>query len=61
MNDDKFTWKKDDLKIEHPTGSGIFIPISEYVSLVRAEKARKNEEETYGGNTAGDGPENQAD
>lgn len=57
MNNDKFTWKKDDLKIEHPTWSGKFIPISEYVSLMRAEKARKNGEEAFGGSTAGDAPE----
>lgn len=38
---DRFTWEEDDLEIEHPTGSGIFIPLREFNRLMDEKKARE--------------------
>ena len=37
----RFTWKEDDLKIEDPVGSGLFIPLREFNRRIAAEQARE--------------------
>ena len=54
MTDDRFLWTEDDLTIEHPIGSGQFIPLREFNKLVAAErekeKAAKDADEAAGKN-----------
>ncbi len=51
MAGDKFTWEENDLKIEHPTGSGIFIPMREFNRLIAEERARKKAAQAADGKT----------
>lgn len=44
MADDRFLWKEDDLTIEHPIGSGHFIPLREFNKLVAAEREKEKAE-----------------
>ncbi len=49
MSSDKFLWKESDLTIEHPLGSGIFIPMREFNRLMDEEQARKKAKQSAGG------------
>ncbi len=46
MARDKFMWEESDLEIEHPIGSGKFIPLSEFNRMKKEEEARRKAAET---------------
>ena len=48
MAEKKFVWEENDLTIEHPMGSGIFIPMREFNRLMDEEDARKKAEQAAG-------------
>ena len=52
MGKDKFMWEEGDLEIEHPIGSGIFIPLREFNRLMDEEDARKEAEKAADGEAA---------
>ena len=43
MDNEKFMWQEGDLEIEHPIGSGIFIPMGQFLKIMEEEETRKEE------------------
>lgn len=41
MAENKFVWEENDLTIEYPIGSGIFIPMREFNRLMDEEEERR--------------------
>ena len=60
MGKDKFIWQESDLEIEHPPGSGKFIPLSEFNRMLKEEKASKKAEKAAEENTPAEGEDEEA-
>lgn len=43
MENDKFMWQEGDLEIEHPIGSGSFIPMREFLRMMEEEEKETGE------------------
>ena len=43
MDNEKFMWQEGDLEIEHPIGSGCFIPMREFLRIMEEEEGETGE------------------